>query len=489
MRYLLVIDEGTTSTRAMLFTPEGGCIAAEAQPLTQSYPRPGRVEHDAAEIWHRTLSVTAAMVARAGGAERIAAIGITNQRETVVFWDRDTGEPLAPAIVWQDRRTAADCRRLVEAGHEPLVQARTGLLLDPYFSASKIGWALREWPELAAAGDRLMIGTIDSWLVWKLARVHVTDATNAGRTGLMDLARGWDGELCDLWKVPMRALPEIVDCAGRFGETRAFGAAIPICGLAGDQQAASIGQACFSPGQTKATFGTGAFVLTQVGTEPLASGHRLLSTVAWQLGGQRAYGLEGSIFVAGSLVQWLRDSLGLIAQAEDTETLARSVPDNAGVYLVPALSGLGAPWWRPDARASLSGLSFAATRAHVARAALEAMAHQAHDLKDAFAADGQDWAGLRIDGGMVVNDWLAQDLADMLALPVERPRLIETTALGAAMFAGIGAGLFRDLNEASAMRGEVEVFEPNLSADQREARLSGWRDAVAKVIATPTPSP
>ena len=489
MRYLLVIDEGTTSTRAMLFTPEGGCIAAEAQPLTQSYPRPGRVEHDAAEIWHRTLSVTAAMVARAGGAERIAAIGITNQRETVVFWDRDTGEPLAPAIVWQDRRTAADCRRLVEAGHEPLVQARTGLLLDPYFSASKIGWALREWPELAAAGDRLMIGTIDSWLVWKLARVHVTDATNAGRTGLMDLARGWDGELCDLWKVPMRALPEIVDCAGRFGETRAFGAAIPICGLAGDQQAAAIGQACLSPGQTKATFGTGAFVLTQVGTEPLASGHRLLSTVAWQLGGQRAYGLEGSIFVAGSLVQWLRDSLGLIAQAEDTETLARSVPDNAGVYLVPALSGLGAPWWRPDARASLSGLSFAATRAHVARAALEAMAYQAHDLKDAFAADGQDWAGLRIDGGMVVNDWLAQDLADMLALPVERPRLIETTALGAAMFAGIGAGLFRDLNEASAMCGEVEVFEPNLSADQREARLSGWRDAVAKVIATPTPSP
>jgi glycerol kinase len=482
MRYLLVIDEGTTSTRAMLFTPAGACIASEAQPLTQFYPRPGWVEHDAAEIWRRTLRVTAAMVAQAGGADRIAAIGIANQRETVVFWDRDTGEPLAPAIVWQDRRTADDCRRLAETGHEPIVQQRTGLLLDPYFSASKIGWAMREVPELTAAGDRLMIGTVESWLVWKLAGVHVTDATNAGRTGLMRLDGGWDEELCALWNVPIAALPAIVDCAGRFGETRAFGAAIPICGLAGDQQAASIGQACLAPGQTKATFGTGAFILTHVGARPLPSDHRLLSTVAWQLGGERSYAIEGSIFVAGSLIQWLRDSLGLIARAEDTEPLARGVSDNGGVYLVPALSGLGAPWWKPNARASLSGLSFAATRAHVARAALEAMAHQAHDLKDAFAADGQDWATLRIDGGMVANDWMAQDLADMLAIPVERPRLIETTALGAAMLAGVGAGLFRGLDEAASIRGAVETFEPRLSADQREARLAGWRNAVAKVV-------
>ena len=482
MQCLLVIDEGTTSTRAMLFTPGGACVASEAQPLTQSYPRPGWVEHDAAEIWRRTLRVTAAVVAQAGGAERITAIGIANQRETVVFWDRDTGEPLAPAIVWQDRRTAADCRALAEAGREPMVQQRTGLLLDPYFSASKIGWALREWPELAAAGERLMIGTVDSWLTFKLAGVHVTDATNAGRTGLMRLDGGWDAELCDLWGVPTRTLPDIVDCAGRLGETRAFGAAIPICGLAGDQQAASIGQACLSPGETKATFGTGAFVLTQVGAQPLASDHRLLSTVAWQLGGERTYALEGSVFTAGSLVQWLRDQLGLIREAGETEALARSVPDNAGVYLVPALSGLGAPWWRPDARASLSGLTFAAGRAHVARAALEAMAHQSHDLKTAFAGDGADWSPLRIDGGMVANDWMAQDLADMLDLTVERPRFAETTALGAAMLAGVGAGLFASLEEAAAMRGEVERFEPAMEEDVRRARLAGWKRAVEAVV-------
>lgn len=482
-KYLLVIDEGTTSTRAMLFSPDGACVASEAQPLTQHYPRPGWVEHDAAEIWQRSLRTAAAMVAHAGGAERIAAIGIANQRETVVFWDRDTGEPLAPAIVWQDRRTAAECRRLAEAGHEPLIRARTGLLLDPYFSASKIGWAMREQPALAAAGDRLMIGTVESWLTWKFAGIHVTDASNASRTALARLNGGWDDELCDLWGVPGRALPEIVDCAGQFGSTRAFGAPIPICGLAGDQQAASIGQACLAPGDTKATYGTGAFVLTQVGDAPLASDRRLLSTVAWQIGGARSYALEGSVFVAGSLVKWLRDSLGLIDDVAETDAIARSVPDTAGVFLVPALSGLGAPWWRPDARAALSGLSFAAGRAHVVRAALEAMAHQTHDLKEAFAADGQDWQVLRIDGGMVGNDWMAQDLADMLGVAVERPRFAETTALGAAMLAGVGVGLFRDLAEAARMRGPVERFEPQLSTDARAARLAGWKRAVAGVIA------
>ena len=488
---ILVIDEGTTSTRAMLFAPGSGsgpgqagrCLATERAALTQHYPRPGWVEHDAAEIWRKTLSVAGAMVAQAGGPARIAAIGVTNQRETVVFWDKVSGEPLAPAIVWQDRRTADDCRALREAGHEGAVQAKTGLLLDPYFSATKIAWALREWPQLRAAGERLAIGTIDSWLVWKLCGLHVTDATNASRTALMALDGGWDAGLCDLFGVPSTALPEIVDCAGRFGETRRFGEAIPICGLAGDQQAATIGQACLAVGDTKATFGTGAFVLTQCGTRPRRSQHRLLSTVAWQLGGERHYALEGSVFVAGSLIQWLRDSLGLIADARETDALARSVADNGGVYLVPALSGLGAPWWQPEARAAISGLTFASGKAHVVRAALEAMAHQAHDLKRAFAADGADWASLRIDGGMVANDWMAQDLADMLDLAVERPRFAETTALGAAMLAGVGVGLFRDLAEASAMRGSVEAFAPVLDGAARDARLAGWRKAVNAVRA------
>ena len=481
--HLLVIDEGTTSTRAMLFRPDGACVASEAAPLTQSYPRPGRVEHDAAEIWRRSLRVAGAMVAQAGGPGRIAAIGVTNQRETVVFWDAETGEPLAPAIVWQDRRTADDCAALRAAGREPLVQARTGLLLDPYFSATKIAWAIRHWPALRDAGDRLRIGTVESWLVWKLTGgLHVTDATNASRTALMDVDRGgWDDELLALFGVPRAALPEIVDCAGRFGETPAFGPPIPVCGLAGDQQAAAIGQACLNAGETKATFGTGAFILTHTGAR-LGSDHRLLSTVAWQLGGTRAYALEGSVFVAGSLVQWLRDSLGLLSSAAETETLARSVPDNGGVHVVPALSGLGAPHWRPDARAAISGLSFSSTRAHVARAALEAQGHQAHDLKTAFAADGQDWATLRIDGGMVSNDWLAQDLADALGVAVERPRFAETTALGAAMLAGVGCGFFADLGQASAMRGEVERFEPMIGADERQARLAGWHAAVRNVL-------
>ena len=481
--HLLVIDEGTTSTRAMLFTPDGHCVASEAAALTQHYPRAGWVEHDAAEVWRKTLRVTAAMVAQAGGSARIAGIGITNQRETVVFWDKATGESLGPAIVWQDRRTADRCRALAEAGHEPLVQARTGLLLDPYFSGSKIGWAMAEWPALRGAGDRLAVGTIDSWLVWKLTGgQHVTDATNAGRTALMALDRGWDDELIELFGAPKASLPEIVDCAGPIGETALFGGRIPITGMAGDQQAAAIGQGCLSSGDTKATYGTGAFVLTHTGDTAPTSANRLLATVAWQLGGKRAYALEGSVFVAGSLIQWLRDGLGLIATAAETEALAKSVEDTGGVYLIPALSGLGAPWWKPDARAALTGMSFATTRAHIVRAALEAQSYQTHDLKEAFAADGADWQVLRVDGGMVANDWLAQDLADVLALPVERPRFAETTALGAAMLAGLGAGLFADLQEASIMRGEVETFAGLLDPDARRHRLAGWRAAVDRVV-------
>ncbi|MBX3564702.1 MAG: glycerol kinase [Sphingomonas sp.] len=481
---LLVIDEGTTSTRAMLFAPDGKCLGSHAAELTQHYPGPGLVEHDANEIWRRSLECASAMVTKAGGADAIAAIGITNQRETIVFWDKTNGEPLAPAIVWQDRRSAPLCRKLKEAGEEPGVQARTGLLLDPYFSGTKIAWAMEHWPQLKGAGDRLAIGTIESWLVWKLTGgLHITDATNASRTLMMGLGSGgWSDGLIDMFGCPRDALPEIVDCAGQYGTTPVFGGSIPICGMAGDQQAATIGQACFTKGDTKATFGTGAFVLTNAGTTPPASKNRLLATVLWQLGGRRTYAIEGSVFVAGSLVQWLRDSVNLIETAPETEAIARSVPDNGGVYLVPALSGLGAPWWEPDARAAISGLSFSSTRAHIVRAALEAMAHQSHDLKTAFAADGADWSRLRVDGGMVTNDWIAQDLADMLDLPVDRPDFAETTALGAAMLAGVGCGLFANLEDAAKMRGPEATFEARIDAEARGRRLAGWKAAVERVV-------
>lgn len=486
---IIVIDEGTTSTRTMLFDAGGTPLGSAQREFHQHYPGPGLVEHDAAEIWEATLACTREMVARAGGASAVAAIGITNQRETVVFWDRATGEPLAPAIVWQDRRSAADCAALKEAGHEPMVQAKSGLLLDPYFSGTKIGWALAHWPQLKEAGDRLAVGTIESYLVYRLTGgVHVTDASNASRTLLMNLddRRGWDEELCDLLGVPRTLLPEITGCTTTVGTTdpALFGGAIPITGMAGDQQAATIGQACLTPGQTKATFGTGAFILSASGTTRPHSTNRLLATVLVQEGDVRSFALEGSVFVAGSLIQWLRDGLGLLASAGESEGLARSVADNGGVYLVPALAGLGAPHWRPDARAALSGLSFASTKAHVARAALEAQAYQAHDLKSAFAADGVDWAEVRIDGGMAANDWMAQDLADMLDITVERPDFVESTALGAAMLAATGAGLYPDLaSAAAAMRGTATRFTPALGADKRKTRLAGWQSALAKVLA------
>jgi glycerol kinase len=483
---ILVIDEGTTSTRAMLFSADGKALGSAQEPLTQHYPAPGLVEHDAGEIWAKTLACVRKMVEQAGGADQIAAIGITNQRETIVFWDRRTGEPLAPAIVWQDRRTADDCAALKAAGHEATVQAKTGLLLDPYFSGSKIGWALKNWPQLRETGNNLAVGTVESYLVYRLTGgAHVSDATNASRTALMAIgSSGWDDGLLSLFDVPRPILPEITDCAGDIGKTlpALFGGPIKITGMAGDQQAATIGQACLEPGQTKATFGTGAFILTQTGRSLPQSKHKLLSTIAWQLGGERHYALEGSVFVAGSLIQWLRDDLGLIDHAPETEALARSVEDNGGVYIVPALSGLGAPYWRPEARGTISGLSFSARKAHVARAALEAMAHQAHDLKTAYAADGCDWQELRIDGGMVANDWMAQDLADMLGIAVERPGFIETTALGAAMLTGVGAGLYGSLKEAAVMRGTVERFTPQIAPNQRAKRLEGWTQAVARTL-------
>ncbi|OHD05745.1 glycerol kinase [Sphingopyxis sp. RIFCSPHIGHO2_12_FULL_65_19] len=485
---IIVIDEGTTSTRTMLFAADGTPLGSAQREIGQHYPGAGLVEHDAAEIWEATVACTREMIAQAGGADHVAAIGITNQRETVVFWDRASGEPLAPAIVWQDRRSAADCAALKEAGHEPMAQQRSGLLLDPYFSGTKIGWGLKNWPQLAQAGDRLAVGTIESYLVYRLTGgVHITDATNASRTLLMNIngAGGWDDELCDLLGVPMALLPEITGCTTRVGTTdpALFGGAIPICGMAGDQQAATIGQACLSPGQTKATFGTGAFILSASGTRRPVSANRLLATVLVQEGDIRSYALEGSVFVAGSLIKWLRDGLGLLASASESEGLARSVADNGGVYLVPALTGLGAPHWRPDALAALSGLSFATGKAHVARAALEAQAYQANDLKCAFAADGVDWADLRIDGGMAANDWMAQDLSDMLDLTVERPDFVESTALGAAMLAATGAGLYPDLaSAATAMRGTATRFTPAVDPQKRKTRLAGWQSALAKVL-------
>ena len=480
---ILVLDAGTTSTRAMLFTPAGALQGVAQAELTQYYPQPGWVEHDAAEIWDKTLACTRQVVAAAGGASQIAAIGITNQRETVVAWDKVAGDPLHHALVWQDRRTADFCTTLRDAGQESVVQAATGLLLDPYFSGTKMRWLIDNVPAVAeaAAAGRLALGTVESWLTWKLSGgAHITDASNASRTLLLPLAgASWDDGLCELFGVPRAALPEVTDNAGRLAATRPelLGAAIPIAGLVGDQQSATIGQGCLNPGETKATYGTGAFVLANMGGEVPRSGHRLLGTVLCQLGGTRTYALEGSVFVAGSLVQWLRDSLGIIASAAETEELARSVTDSGGVTIVPALAGLGAPHWRPEARGVITGMSFSTTRAHVARAALEAMAMQTADLAAAFAADGAGWTALRIDGGMSANDWMAQDLADVLRVPVERPEFVETTALGAAMLAAVGVGLHGSLNDAAgAMRGAVQQFTPG--AEPAPERRAAWARAL-----------
>ena len=482
---ILVLDEGTTSTRAMLFAVTGEPRGAAQRELTQHYPRPGWVEHDANEIWRRTFECALAMVALAGGANRIAAIGITNQRETVVAWDKRTGEPLARALVWQDRRTTELCDALREAGHEDDVRAKTGLLLDPYFSATKMRWLLDNEPAVAVAAreGRLAFGTIESWLVFKLTGAHISDVGNASRTLLLALdGGGWDEGLCELFGVPPRALPELTDSAGTFATTSLFGAPIAICGLAGDQQAATIGQGCLRPGATKATYGTGAFVLANQGTRVPRSQHRLLGTVLHQLGGERHYALEGSVFVAGSFVKWLRDALGFIESAAETEALARSVEDSGGVVVVPALSGLGAPHWRPEARGLITGLSFATGKAHIVRAALGAMAHQTHDLAAAFAADGAPWSVLKVDGGMAANDWMAQDIADVTGLEVIRPDFVETTALGVAMLAAVGARIHPSLEAAAkAMIGPEKRFVPQMAPAARDRRIAAWNEALAKV--------
>lgn len=483
--HILVIDAGTTSTRAILFGRDGAVAGTAQAEITQHFPQPGRVEHDAQEIWQASLNCARRVLGNRPP-ESIAAIGITNQRETVVAWDRETLKPLARAIVWQDRRTADVCRRLRDEGREEAVHKETGLLLDPYFSATKMRWMLDNVDAVAQAQEagRLAFGTVESWLVAKLSGgAHVSDASNASRTLLLPLGEaGFSPDLCDLFGVPHEALPQVVDTHGEIARTdpELFGRAIPICGLVGDQQAATIGQGCLSEGETKATYGTGAFILANHGTQIPHSEHRLLSTVLTQNDGQRTYAIEGSVFVAGSLIQWLRDSLGLIDSAQETEALARSVENSGEVVIVPALAGLGAPHWRAEARGLIAGLSFSTGKAHIVRAALESMSCQTYDLATAFAADGARWESLRIDGGMSANDWLAQDIADILNIAVERPRFVETTALGAAVAAATGAGWFADLQGAvEAMRGPIDRFEPEMDEGVRKERLERWAQALA----------
>jgi len=487
--YVLAIDQGTTSTRALLFDADAQPRAQAQQELLQHYPQPGWVEHDAEEIWQATLATARAVLTeRRLAARDIAAIGITNQRETTVLWERGTGRPIARAIVWQDRRTAARCAELVAAGHGELVRERTGLVIDPYFSATKIAWLLDNVAGARDAAERgtLAFGTIDSFLLWRLSggTVHATDATNAARTLLFDIHRqDWDDELLALFRVPRTLLPEVRDNAGRFGgsQSEIFGAPIAIAGMAGDQQAATIGQACFSPGMIKSTYGTGCFAVLNTGAAPVASRHRLLTTLAYRLEGKPTYALEGSIFIAGAAVQWLRDGLKLIQRADETEALAAAADPARRVYVVPAFTGLGAPYWDAEARGAIFGLTRDVGRAELIRATLEAACYQTRDLIEAMRADGAAPASLRVDGGMVANNWFAQCLADTLGLPVERPRFAETTVLGAAALAGLGAGFYPSLEALARNWQRDALFEPRSDEAAREAGYAGWRDAVARV--------
>ena len=489
---ILAIDQGTTSSRTMIFSSPTRVAAVAQEEFDQSFPRSGWVEHDPEAIWETTLRTARDALTKARAeATDVAAIGITNQRETTVVWDRETGRAIAPAIVWQDRRAHATCERLRAEGAEPLISERTGLLLDPYFSATKIAWILDnvDGARAAAEAGKLAFGTVDCWIVWRLTggRVHATDATNASRTLLYDIHKNeWNDELCDLFGVPRSMLPEVLDCDGGFGtsEPDLFGAAIPIRGVAGDQQAATIGQACFQPGMMKATYGTGAFVLLVTGDQPVTSTNRLLTTIAARQGGRTRYALEGAIFVAGAAVQWLRDGLGIVGSASETGPLAARADEHQEVYLVPAFTGLGAPWWDTEARGAIYGLTRGTGPAELARAALEAVCYQTGDL---YAAMREDYAGgeatvLRVDGGMAVSDWTMQRLADLLAAPVDRPKIPETTALGAAWLAGQAAGVWPDEEGFSRMWARDRRFEPKMKAEERERRVAGWTDAVQRTL-------
>ncbi|MDA1098769.1 MAG: glycerol kinase GlpK [Proteobacteria bacterium] len=498
--FILALDQGTTSSRAILFDGDGIVRARAQRELPQIFPEPGLVEHDAQRIWHDTLATAQAAMADSGlEAGQIAGIGIANQRETTVIWRRDNSQPIHNAIVWQDRRTSAHCERLRQSGDDRLIQARTGLIVDPYFSATKIAWLLDniDGARAAAEAGELAFGTIDSWLLWNLtdgAR-HATDATNASRTMLFDIHRQcWDEELCQLFNIPMTLLPAVCDCAADFGHTakHLFEAPIAIAGMAGDQQAAMVGQACFTPGMIKSTYGTGCFVMLNTGTEAVVSQNRMLSTVAYRLDGHTTYALEGSIFVAGAALQWLRDGLKLIDAAPESEALARSLDSTNGVIMVPAFTGLGAPYWDADAKGAILGLTRDSGIAQIVRAGLEAVCYQSRDLLLAMQADAKSATAfgvdgnlslsvLRVDGGMAENDWLLQFLSDILGVAVDRPAVTETTALGAAYLAGLQTGVFPSVDAITAQWRKKDSFVPKMAMEVRDRLYTTWQEAVARV--------
>ena len=500
MTHVLAIDQGTTSSRAILFDADLAPGASAQQEFAQIYPASGWVEHDPEDIWQSVLATCRAAIAKGGlSARDIAAIGITNQRETVVLWDRATGKPLHNAIVWQDRRTADLCARLKADGHEAMVQEKTGLLLDPYFSGTKLAWLLDhvEGARARAEAGELAFGTIDSWLIWKLTggAVHATDATNAARTLLYNIREGrWDAAICALLNIPESLLPDVRDCAADYGTTdpALLGGAIPIMGVAGDQQAATIGQACFQPGMMKSTYGTGCFALLNTGDTLVRSANRMLGTIAYQLDGKTTYALEGSIFIAGAVVQWLRDGLKIIDSAPQTQALAEAADPGQQLYLVPAFTGLGAPYWDPECRGAIFGLARNSGPAEFARAALESVGYQTRDLWEAMAADWRAETGkelgaatLRVDGGMSASDWTMQFLADILGAPVDRPRVLETTALGAAWLAGMRAGIYPDQAGFAATCALDRRFAPQMDDATRCARYAGWKDAVSRTLSRP----
>lgn len=490
--HILAIDQGTTSTRSILFRPDLSVAALSQREFPQHFPASGLVEHEPEDIWRSTIDTIKSAFAKASAEARdVAAIGITNQRETTLIWDRKSGKAIHRAIVWQDRRTADLCASLKEQGHETLVAAKTGLLLDPYFSGTKIAWLLDNVPDArkkAEAGE-LAFGTVDTFLLWRLSggKIHATDATNASRTLLYDIHRGqWDDELCRLLGVPMTLLPEVRDSSGDFGETdpQLLGRAIPVKGIAGDQQAATVGQACFLPGMMKSTYGTGCFALLNTGASPVASKNRLLTTIAYQLNGKRTYALEGAIFIAGAAVQWLRDGLKIIDAAHRTGDLAAAADASQQVYLIPAFVGLGAPYWRPEARGAMFGLTRGTGPAEFARAALEAVCYQTRDLLEAMQGDWGDKKStiLRVDGGMVASDWTMQFLADILDAPVDRPKVLETTAVGAAYLAGLAQGLCPGPEEFAKGWQLERRFAPKMASELRDEKYAGWQDAMRKLL-------
>ncbi len=487
--YLLAIDQGTTSSRAIVFTQQGDIVAVAQQEFRQHFPRDGWVEHDAMEIWESSLQVCRDAVRQAGiEAKDIAGIGITNQRETTIIWDRATGRPIHRAIVWQDRRTAAICAQLRSKGHESLVVERTGLLIDPYFSATKVAWILDEVDGARARAEagELAFGTVDTWLLWQLTdgQSHLTDASNASRTALFNIHRqDWDGDLLDLFRVPRAILPEVKDSAADFGtvSSRILGAPVRVAGIAGDQQAALVGQACFESGMAKSTYGTGCFLMLNTGSEALRSENRLLTTVGYRLEGRVSYAVEGSIFVAGAAMQWLRDGLKLIGHASESTALAEKVGVENSVYMVPAFTGLGAPHWDPDARGALFGLTRDTGIAEIVTAGLQSVCYQTKDLIRAIQNDGARLQELRVDGGMAVNDWVMQFLADILNVPVDRPRVTETTALGAAYLAGLQVGLYQGLDDIAAMWERERRFKPDMAPGLRESLYAGWEDAIERI--------